>query len=298
MHVTCKNLYYRATSNFNVYTSCLNGEIISFLPDGVIIPEECNKYKIVLNSGQLSFDRKGLELFMQETIFSHLSNSISEFKLILIEPEYMGMKGKYLRLFPFEILFKVNIDSNNNNIYCTLEKVSVLGLSVKRLMTILQLGLMSLVDINGLNEAVVMRKDTLTVDPRLFLPGLRIEGYLTKVIIKEDQMILNYGNGILPEHLDRDIGINGGFLSLKGGFLKATPFLIQDTNILVTSPDFPFLFGPNTYRECMCIGKTSVSLDGFTQLMIPPLAEVKNKYSDDIISKTVPIKFLQQHHEE
>jgi len=255
VHTEIRNVFYHYTDRIAVHIFWLDGVIRPVRSGQIPIFDDARSFFVAIRSAEIAIASKALSQTLNEHVFAAPDAPLKNIE-VSTEGQKLKVKGKLhaKNNLLFETVSTLSV-TGDGKIRIHPEKVRAEHLPVKGLMDLLGVEIAKLIDTRKVVGLWAEGND-LILDPEQILPLPRIEGKVSAVQIRGDQVIQIFGR--LPAANDRG-KVNS--MSYRGGQLRFGKLTMNDSDmdLIDLDPEDPFDFYLDHYRQQLAAGYTKIT---------------------------------------
>lgn len=271
VQVQMRNILYRVTNPVSVHIARLDGELRP-THDGTIASfDDRDSFLIAIRAAEISLSTDALATILNQYAFAASDAPLKE---VRITPQGSGLKitGKLHSKgnLPFETVGTLSV-TDDGKVRVHTEHIKAAHISVKGLMDLVGIKIANLIKTEKV-RGLRVDQDDLILDPTSVLPPPRIEGKLTAIAVRGNQIVQTFGGK--PEDTR---GRTGNFMSYQGGQLKFGKLTMSPADLVLIDPvpRDPFDFFFEHYKEQLVAGYTKNTPQDGLRVYMPDYAKVK-----------------------
>src|SRR5438128_1310781 len=197
VHTEMRNVLYHFTDSASVHIVYLEGELIPTSEHGIPVFDDANSFALGIHSAEIIITIDALANALSQYAFATSDAPIKQIR-ISTEGGKMKIKGQLHSEgnVPFESEGSLSV-TPQGEIRVHAEKIKAAHLPVKGLMDLLGATIAKLIDSKKVH-GVRAEKDDLLLHPSELFPPPHIEGGLSAIMIRGNEIVLRYGNASAP----------------------------------------------------------------------------------------------------
>jgi hypothetical protein len=256
VHTEMHNVMYHFTDSSAVHIVYLEGELVPTTETGIPVFDDPNSFTLNLRSTEMSITTDALANALNQYAFAAPDAPIKEIR-ISAQNGKLNIQGRLRSKgnIPFESVGSLSVTADGE-IRVHTEKVKAAHLPVKGLMDLLGETIAKLIDTRKV-RGVRAEKDDLILTPAELFPPPHVQGRLSSVVLRGNEIVQRYGN--VPEHSGK---MPGNYMAYRGAQLRFGKLTMSDTDLILIDldPQDPFDFYLNHYKEQLAAGYTKNTL--------------------------------------
>ncbi len=255
VHAEMRNVIYHFTDSISVHITYLEGDLVPVGKPGIPVFDDANSFDLAVRSAEISITADAL------------SNALNQYAFAVPDAPIKGIRvstrGGKLKIngrlhskgdLPFESEGSLAVTSEGE-IRVHTERVKAAHLPVKGLMDMLGETISKMVDTRKV-RGVRSEKDDLILTPSELFPPPHIEGRLSSITIRGNEIVQQYGTASVPSHK-----MTGNYMSYRGAQLRFGKLTMSDTDLTLIdmNPEDPFDFYLPHYKDQLVAGYTKTT---------------------------------------
>src|SRR5229473_1704864 len=255
VHCEMHNVMYHFTDSIAVHIIHLEGELVPTASGGMPVFDDANSFNLAIRSAEISITSDALANALNQFAFAA---SDSPIKRVRISPvgNRIKIQGRLHSKgdLPFETEGSLSV-TPEGDIRVHTEKVSAAHLPVKGLMDLIGETLAKLIDTRKV-RGVRIEKDDLILSPAGLFPPPDIQGRLSSIVIRGNEIVQQYGK---PS--TNSLKISGNYMAYRGEQLRFGKLTMSDTDLTLIDldPQDPFDFYLDYYKDQLVAGYTKTT---------------------------------------
>jgi hypothetical protein len=247
-----RNVMYHFTDSIAVRIGHLEGELVAVGKPGLPVFDDANSFAIDIRSAEISITTDGLANALNQYAFAASDAPIKGIT-ISTQGSKLKIKGRLHSKgdLPFESEGSLSV-TPDGEIRVHTEKVNAAHLPIKGLMDLLGTTIAEMIDTRKV-RGVRAEKDDLVLTPSEAFPPPHIQGRLSSVSIRGDEIVQQYGKSSSPS-----VKISGNYMAYRGAQLRFGKLTMSDTDLTLIDmdPQDPFDFFLDHYQDQLVAGYT------------------------------------------
>jgi len=249
------NVMYHFTDSIAVHIIHLEGELVPTASGGMPVFDDANSFNLAIRSAEISITSDALANALDQFAFAA---SDSPIKRVRISPvgNRIKIQGRLHSKgdLPFETEGSLSV-TPEGDIRVHTEKVSAAHLPVKGLMDLIGETLAKLIDTRKV-RGVRIEKDDLILSPAGLFPPPHIQGRLSSIVIRGNEIVQQYGKPSI-----NSLKISGNYMAYRGEQLRFGKLTMSDTDLTLIDldPQDPFDFYLDYYKDQLVAGYTKTT---------------------------------------
>jgi hypothetical protein len=255
VHAEMRNVIYHFTDSISVRITYLEGDLVPVGKPGIPVFDDANSFNLAVRSAEISITTDAL------------SNALNQYAFAAPDAPIKGLRistrGGKLKIngrlhskgdIPFESEGSLAVMSEGE-IRVHTDKVKAAYLPVKGLMDLLGETISRMVDTRKV-RGVRAEKDDLILTASELFPPPHIEGRLSSITIRGNEIVQQYGTASAPSHK-----MTGNYMSYRGAQLRFGKLTMNDTDLILIdmNPEDPFDFYLTHYKDQLVAGYTKTT---------------------------------------
>ena len=256
MHVEMRNVTYHFTDSSAVHITHLQGELAPTSETGVPVFDDPYSFVLNIRSAEMSITTDGLANALNQYAFAASDAPIKNIR-VSNQKGRLHLEGRLHSKsdISFETVGSLSL-TPVGDIRVHAEKVKAAHLPVKGLMDLLGETIAKMIDTRKV-RGVRAEKDDLILTPAELFPPPHVQGKLSSVALRGNEIVMTYGAGLAPQ-----TKISGNYMAYRGGQLRFGKLTMTDTDLILIdmNPEDPFDFFLAHYKEQLAAGYTKNTL--------------------------------------
>jgi len=249
------NVFYHFTDSISVHIFQLEGELVPTQTDGFPIFDDPNSFTLAIQSAKMSVNTDGLANVLNQYAFAAADAPLKSIR-VSTQGDKIMIRGRLHSKgdIPFESEGSLSI-TPQGEIRVHTENLKAAHLPVKGLMDLLGETISKLIDMRKIRGVRVQGDDLLLTPSELFPPP-HIEGRLSAIAIRGNEIVQEYGTTSKPW-----ANLSGNYMAYRGAQLRFGKLTMSDTDLTLLDLDSqdPFDFYLDHYKDQLVAGYTKIS---------------------------------------
>ncbi len=250
-----RNVMYRITDTVAVHIAYLEGELVPTGKQGIPVFDDANSFDLAIHSAEISIAPDALANAMKQYAFAAADAPIKDIRITAAGSK-LKIKGRLHSKgdVPFESEGSLSV-TPDGEIRVHTEKIKAVHLPVKGLMDLLGATISKLIDTKSV-RGVRADKDDLILTPSQLFPPPHIQGKLSSITIRGNQIVLQYGISSAPSSK-----LAGNYMAYRGAQLRFGKLTMHDTDLTLIDmdPQDAFDFYLAHYKDQLVAGYTKTT---------------------------------------
>jgi len=267
-----QNVMYHFTDQIAVHIFNLQGKLVPAKPNEIPVFDDNRSFIVAISSAEISISTKSMANVLNQHVFAAPDAPLKNIE-ISIENGRLKIKGKLHSKgdIPFDTEGTLSVNEQGE-IVIHAEKIKAAHLPVKGFMDLLGLEIADLINTKKV-RGVRVEKDDLVLSPEQILPPPQIQGRLTDVQLKGDEIIQRFGNG----GGNSAVRLQGNYMSYRGAELRFGKLTMNDTDMVLMDidPQDPFDFYLDHYKEQLAAGYTKITPEFGLRVYMPDFSKLR-----------------------
>jgi hypothetical protein len=253
VQVQMRNVSYHYSGAITVQIARLDGKLVPKPPNPMPVFDDKASFILHIDSAEIGISAPSLANVLNSQVFAAKDSPLKDIS-IAVDRGKLKVKGKLHSKgdvgFETEGTLSVTTDGR---IRLHADKIRALHLPVKGLMDLLGLDIANLIKTDKLH-GVSVDKDDLILDPEQILPPPHIQGGVTAVVLRGNQIVQVFG----AAKSAKKPSYNGNYMAYRGNQLRFGKLTMDDTDLVLIDmdPKDPFDFFLDHYKEQLVAGYT------------------------------------------
>jgi hypothetical protein len=249
-----RNIMYHFTDRITAHIVRLQGAIVPTQEGGMPVFDDKRSFAVEVTTAEIAVSTAALTNVMNDYVFAAKDAPLKELSVVGAG-DALKIKGKLHSKgdVPFETEGKLEATSDGL-IRIHAEKIKAAHLPVKGLMDLVGVKIADLISTKKV-AGVRSEGDDLLLEPEQIFPPPHIRGKLSRVAVRGDQIVLQYG----PTPKQQPAGpVSGNYMEFHGGKMKFGKLVMTDTDMVLidSDPRDPFDFFLDHYNDQLVAGYT------------------------------------------
>jgi len=257
VHVEMKNVAYHFSDQFAVRIIHLQGKLLPTTPGEVPVFDNPSSFTLAVESAQIAIPTDSLAYVLNNHAFARKDAPVKDIS-IQTKGDKLVVKGKLASKgdMPFESLAAVSLDESGE-VRLHMAEVKAAHLPVKGLMDLLGIDVADLISTKKV-QGVRTEKDDLLIDPQRILPAPAIQGTLSNIQVRGDELVQTFGPA--PAAFRNQ---SGNYMAYWGGTITFGKLTMKDADLVLVDmdPRDAFDFSLDRYKEQLVAGYTKTTED-------------------------------------
>jgi hypothetical protein len=273
VQVQMRNLLYRVTDRASISVARLDGELRPTSEATIPSFDDKKSFAITIRSAEISISADALTTILNQQVFAAPDAPLRD---IQIRAHGTGVKitGKMHSKgdVPFETDGSLSA-TPQGEVRIHSEHVKAAHLPVKGLMDLLGVRIADLIKTDKIH-GLRIEGDDLILNPTAILPPPRIEGRISAIAVRGNQIVQTFGGKPPDTH-----GRTGNYMSYQGGQLKFGKLTMSPTDLVLIDPDprDPFDFSFTHYKDQLVAGYTKNTPQDGLRVYMPDYGKLKKQ---------------------
>ncbi len=255
VHAEMRNVLYHFTDSVSVHIVHLEGELVPIGKPGIPVFDDANSFNLAIHSAEISIPTDALANALNQYAFAAPDAPIKGIR-VSTRGEKLKITGRLHSKgdLPFESEGSLAA-TPEGEIRVHTEKVKAAHLSVKGLMDLLGETVAMLIDTRKV-RGVRAEKNDLILTPSELFPPPHIQGRLSSITIRGNEIVQEYGAAAEPS-----LKMSGNYMAYRGAQLRFGKLTMSDTDLTLIdmNPEDPFDFYLDHYKDQLVAGYTKTT---------------------------------------
>lgn len=257
VQVQMRNVSYRYSAATSVQIGRLEGKLVPKPPNSMPVFDAKDSFILHIDSAEIGISAVSLANVLNSQVFAAKDSPLKDIS-IAVDRAKLKVKGKLHNKgdvgFETEGTLSVTTDGK---IRLHADKIRALHLPVKGLLDLLGIDIANLIKTDKLH-GVQAERDDLILDPEQILPPPRIQGRITAVVLRGNQIVQIFGEAKSA----KNPVYTGNYMAYRGNQLRFGKLTMDDTDLVLIDmdPRDPFDFFLDHYKEQLVAGYTKETL--------------------------------------
>lgn len=251
--VQMRNVSYHYSAATSVQIGRLEGKLVPTSPNSMPVFDEKNSFILHIDSAEIGISAASLASVLNSQVFSGKDSPLKDIS-ITVDRGKLKVKGKLHSKgdVGFETEGTLSV-TPEGKIRLHADKIRALHLPVKGLLDLLGIEISNLIKTDKLH-GVRAEKDDLILDPEQILPPPHIQGQVTAVVLRGNEIVQIFG----PANSAKRPLYSGNYMAYRGNRLRFGKLTMDDTDMVLIDmdPKDPFDFFLDHYKEQLVAGYT------------------------------------------
>lgn len=251
--VQMRNVSYHYSAATSVQIGRLEGKLVPTSPNPMPVFDEKNSFILHIDSAEIGISAASLASVLNSQVFSGKDSPLKDIS-ITVDRGKLKVKGKLHSKGDVGFETEGTLSATpEGKIRLHADKIRALHLPVKGLLDLLGIDLANLIKTDKL-RGIRAEKDDLILDPEQILPSPHIQGRVTAVELRGNQIVQIFG---LANSAKRPL-YSGNYMAYRGNRLRFGKLTMDDTDMVLIDmdPKDPFDFFLDHYKEQLVAGYT------------------------------------------
>jgi len=248
---------YHLTDSVTVHILELHGALVPARQESLPIFDDSRSFNLEISSASITMSTGSIANVLNQYVFA-ASDAPLKGLSITAEGNSIKVKGKLHSKgdISFETVGTLSA-TPEGQIRIHAEKVKAAHLPVKGLMDLLGLEIADLINTKKI-RGVRSEENDLILDPQQILPPPHIEGRITAIRIRGNQIVQVFGKKPTAEPPP---ALSGNYMAFRGAQLRFGKLTMSDTDMILIDmdPKDPFDFYLDHYRDQLVAGYTKIT---------------------------------------
>ena len=257
VEVEMRNILYHFTDHVAVHIFSLQGKLVPAKQNGIPVFDDNRSFILAIRSAEIAISASALANVLNQHVFASPDAPIKNIALA-IDGNMLKITGRLHSKgdIPFEAEGTLSLTAQGEILIHT-QKIKAAHLPVKGLMDLLGLEVSDLINTQKV-RGVRAEKDDLVLSPEQILPPPQIQGRVTGVKLKGDEIIQTFGGVTEGKGLQQQ---SGNYMAYRGAQLRFGKLTMSDTDMVLIDmdPQDPFDFYLDHYKEQLVAGYTKIT---------------------------------------
>jgi len=257
VEVEMRNILYHFTDHVAVHIFSLQGKLVPAKQNGIPVFDDNRSFILAIRSAEIAISASALANVLNQHVFASPDAPIKNIALS-IDGNMLKITGRLHSKgdIPFEAEGTLSLTAQGEILIHT-QKIKAAHLPVKGLMDLLGLEVSDLINTQKV-RGVRAEKDDLVLSPEQILPPPQIQGRVTGVKLKGDEIIQTFGGVTEEKGLQQQ---SGNYMAYRGAQLRFGKLTMSDTDMVLIDmdPQDPFDFYLDHYKEQLVAGYTKIT---------------------------------------
>ena len=252
-----RNIFYHFNDRIAVHISQLEGKLIPTRQGAVPVFDDKQSFVLALDSAAISISTDAMANVLNDRIFAKPDAPLKKVS-ISASGKILKIKGKLHSKGDISFESEGSIaPTPEGQIRIHAEKVKAAHLPVKGIMDLLGVEVSDLIKTNKV-RGIRAEGNDLILNPEQILPPPRIQGRVTDVQIKGNQIVQTFGE---KKNADSGEKQPGNYMAYRGAQLTFGKLTMKDTDMILIDmdPKDPFDFYLDHYKDQLVAGYTKIT---------------------------------------
>lgn len=252
VHAEMRNVVYHFTDSVTVHIAQLDGELVPTQAGGMPVFDDASSFTLSIRSGTISITTNALADVLNQYALAAADAPIKAIR-VTADSGKLKIQGRLHAKgnLPFESEGSLSI-TRDGEIRVHTEKVRAEHVPVKGLMDLLGEPISKLIDTRKV-RGIRAENDDLILTPSELFPPPHINGRLSRISIRGNEIVQEYGNPSAPRTKMR-----GNYMAYRGNRLRFGKLTMSDTDLTLIDldPRDPLDFYLAHYQDQLVAGYT------------------------------------------
>lgn len=257
VQVQMQNVMYHYSEATAVHIVRLQGELIPTKKDSFPIFDDRMSFVLSIHAAEISINVSALASVLNQYAFAASDAPLKNISLS-VEDKLLKIKGRLHSKagLPFEMYGTLSA-TPQGEIRIHAEKIKAAHLPLKGLMDLFDVSIAKVTEA-GQVKGIRAEGNDLFLDPAQILPPPKIQGKITAVELRGNEIVQIFGGGVLTNIPKR----TGNFMAYHGARLRFNKLTMSDTDLVILDmdPRDPFDFFLDRYIQQLAAGYSKTTL--------------------------------------
>jgi hypothetical protein len=278
-----RNIRYHFTETIAVDIRRVNGRLVSQTNHEFPVFDDVNSFLVAIDSAEMAIGADAMTHLLNEYTFAAKDAPLKKLS-VSISTGRVKVKGVLHSKgdLPFETEGSITA-TDNGLLRIHADKIRAAHLPAKGAMDLFGIEIADLVKTNKV-KGLTVDKDDLILDPQQLFPPPAIEGKVSAVSLKGDNIVLTFGGAPSP-----DMELKGirNYMAYRGGVLRFGKLTMSDTDLALIDVDQrdPFDFYLGRYVEQLVAGYSKTTLQNGLRVYMPDYNKLRHTAKQRVASK-------------
>jgi len=257
VRVEMRNIFYHFNDRIAVHISQLEGKLIPTRQGAVPVFDDKQSFVLALDSAAISISTDAMANVLNDRIFAKPDAPLKKVS-ISASGKILKIRGKLHSKGDISFEGEGSIaPTPEGQIRIHAEKVKAAHLPVKGIMDLLGVEVSDLIKTNKV-RGIRAEGNDLILNPEQILPQPHIQGRVTDVQIKGNQIVQTFGE---KKNADSGEKQPGNYMAYRGAQLTFGKLTMKDTDMILIDmdPKDPFDFYLDHYKDQLVAGYTKIT---------------------------------------
>ena len=254
--VEMRNIHYHFNRSVVVSISRLRGELAPSRAGEIPVFDDKGSFVLKIETAEIHMPLASLANVLNQQVFGAREAPLKDIA-ITVEGSRLKVKGKLHDKgdVGFETVGTLSA-TPDGRMRLHAEKIKALHLPVKGLMDLFGVKIVNLIHTSKV-RGVEAEGDDLILDPQQILPPPQIQGKVTSVEVRTDEIVQRFGD----EAHAPPPSMPGNYMAYRGNRLKFGKLTMENTDMILIDmdPRDPFDFYLDQYRRQLSAGYTKIT---------------------------------------
>jgi hypothetical protein len=255
VHAEMHNVLYHLSDSISVHIVQLQGKLLPTNKERLPIFDDANSFTLEIDSAEISITADTLANVLNQYVFAAPDAPLKGIH-ISVQGEKLKIRGRLRSKgnVPFESEGTLS-PTSQGEIRVHTEKLKAAHIPVKGLMDVLGETVSKLIDTRKVRGLRADQDDLILIPSELFPPP-HIQGRLTSIQVRDNEILQLYGTNFQPS-----LKLAGNYMAYRGAQLRFGKLTMSDTDLILIDldPQDPFDFYLDHYRDQLVAGYTKIT---------------------------------------
>jgi len=275
VEVEMRNIMYHFTGQVAVHIFSLQGKLVPAKQNGIPVFDDNRSFILAIRSAEIAISANAIANVLNEHVFASPDAPLKNIALS-IDGNMLKITGRLHSKgdIPFEAEGTLSLTAQGEILIHT-QKIKAAHLPVKGLMDLLGLEVSDLINTQKV-RGVRAEKDDLVLSPEQILPPPQIQGRVTDVKLKGDEIVQTFGSEAEGKGLQQQ---SGNYMAYRGAQLRFGKLTMSDTDMVLIDmdPQDPFDFYLDHYKEQLVAGYTKITPEFGLRVYMRDFDKIRNQ---------------------
>jgi hypothetical protein len=274
-----RNVIYRLDKNVSMILEDMNTDIVLKDPSMPFVPANKSEFSIQIHHAKVRKDAQSLEALMNTYVFNDSDSPLRNLKISFKDDRIvMGGQMKKGVWVGFEMEGTLS-PTPDGKILMTPKVIKSMGVRVDGLMGLIGLEMAKLMKMKE-EKGLALNGNTIIMDPAKLYPPPTLNGKITSVSIRNNELNLEFNDGRAQPWPDVPVKNTKSTLLMWGGDVLINKTLALDAKmqILDATPESPMVFALDFYREQIEAGYVVPTRQGHMITYVPDIWQYTPNY--------------------
>jgi len=249
------NVLYHFTDSISVHIVQLQGKLLPTNKEGLPIFDDANSFILEIESAEITVTTEALANVLNQYAFAAPDAPLKDIRLS-VQGQKLKIHGRLRSKgnVPFESEGTLS-PTSQGEIRVHTQQLKAAHIPVKGLMDVLGETVSKLIDIRKV-RGLRAEQDDLILTPSELFPPPHIQGRLTSIRVRGNEIVQVYGTNPAPS-----LKLTGNYMAYRGARLRFGKLTMSDTDLTLIDldPQDPFDFYLDHYRDQLVAGYTKIT---------------------------------------